>query len=326
MRLAALDYGTVTSRLLIGEVDAGNIKIISKQTIITHLGEGLDASGRISEEACDRVLSASRSFMDAIRAMDQQANAPDKVASVRAMATSAMRDASNSGELVAALAGLGISLEVISGRREAELSFAGTLSGFTAAELAGRTLLVADIGGGSTELTIGISPADGGPPVILQEDSLDIGARRLTDRCLAGDPPSPWELDAARAWVRGQLDGWAADVAEAGVGVDKVIGVAGTATSLVAIRERMAVYDAERVHGQFVSVAGVREILEMLAVLPERERRQMVGLEPERASVSVGGLIILDELLQTLGMQGFTVSETDILQGILLDSWRLLRA
>jgi len=102
--------------------------------------------------------------------------------------------------------------------------------------------------------------------------------------------------------------------------------VAGTATSLVAIRERMAVYDAERVHGQFVSVAGVREILEMLAVLPERERRQMVGLEPERASVSVGGLIILDELLQTLGMQGFTVSETDILQGILLDSWRLLRA
>jgi len=223
MRLAALDYGTVTSRLMIGEVDAGNIKIISKQTIITHLGEGLDASGRISEEACDRVLSASRSFMDAIRAMDQQANAPDKVASVRAVATSAMRDASNSGELVAALAGLGISLEVISGRREAELSFAGTLSGFTAAELAGRTLLVADIGGGSTELTIGISPADGGPPLILQEDSLDRRAacdttgglpgyrRPAADRPLPGRRPAftmgarccPCLGQGAAGWVGG---------------------------------------------------------------------------------------------------------------------------
>jgi len=341
MRIAALDYGTVTSRLLLADVTDGLIHIILKRTRITHLGEELSVTGRISDAAIDRVLFASQAFLQEIEAYGDKPVAFGAPV-IRAVATSAMRDAANSAEVVAALAAIGIEVEVIAGLREAALCFAGTTSGFPVAEIGGQNLLVIDVGGGSTELTIG--RIDQQKPVsgqsrqsaagdqrqsaagILLAQSFDIGARRVTDRFLRSDPPTAEELYSAREYIQSVFAKWFTEVARMGHEINRVFAVAGTPTSLIAIRDRLEVYDSDYVHGQAFTVEELDQVTEKLAAMPLDLRRQVVGLEPDRAPVVVGGMLVLSEVLKQCGFSQATVSETDILQGVILDTYQQLTA
>ncbi|MCL2137020.1 MAG: Ppx/GppA family phosphatase, partial [Coriobacteriia bacterium] len=202
MRIAALDFGTVTSRLMVADVENAIVSPLIKKTTITHLGEGLAASGRISEAAIKRLLEATQAFLSEIDSLNGgEALGFPPVSAIRAVATSAMRDAKNSDEVADALAGIGVQLEVISGDQEARLNVEGTLSGFAAADLLGRTVLVIDVGGGSTELVIARVDEIGKAPQIVMMSSLDIGARRITDLWLKSDPPLLSELNDARDWL-----------------------------------------------------------------------------------------------------------------------------
>ncbi|MDR2956624.1 MAG: hypothetical protein LBU61_00380 [Coriobacteriales bacterium] len=329
MRLAALDYGTVTSRLLVAEVDAGLLKPLLKKTTITHMGENLADTNSISEAAATRVVEASMGFLADIAALDlidslgsKDESLDSKVkTSVVAVATSAMRDALNSNQLIDKLAILGINVEVIAGQREAALSFAGTLSGFASESIMGQSILVVDVGGGSTELIVGRIETKDSVPQILSAASIDIGARRVTDRWLKSDPSTNSELADARQWVRHQLKDWYDDINKQGLSIDHSIAVAGTPTTLVAIREQMAEYDPELVHGQTVTSQELDRIFQLLASMTIQERYSVVGLERGRAPVVIGGILVLDEVMRLVGLSETTVSETDILQGIILDTW-----
>jgi exopolyphosphatase/guanosine-5'-triphosphate,3'-diphosphate pyrophosphatase len=326
MIIAAIDLGTVTSRLLVANVKDGIITPLRREMIMTHMGEGLNTTGRIGDAAVKRLLNAVSIFKDAI--LDVQRIYVDKRDSdgvmtipVYAVATSAMRDASNSAEVLHELSNAGINVEIIAGKREAALSFAGTLSGFTLPQEPEPVMSV-DVGGGSTEVIAGIW---GGAIAstslhsynIIQSHSFNIGSRRVTDMFLACDPPSSDELHAARDWIR---DGMASFFQGLGERPKSLYAVAGTATTVVSVRDAMEPYDPDKVHGSKVTRAELQEVSKRLASVPTDKRRNIVGLHPDRASVILGGLITLDVVMELIGMDAFTVSETDILQGILLDS------
>jgi exopolyphosphatase/guanosine-5'-triphosphate,3'-diphosphate pyrophosphatase len=314
-RLAAVDLGTVTARLLIADVDSEGIHELERHMRITHLGEDLDKTGRIGAAAIDRERAACAEFLEAIDAVGHSDGRP--VERVLAVATSAMRDAANSHEVLDALASVGLAVEVISGSREACLSFLGTLSGFCTDEVTdGVPVLSVDVGGGSTELILGVVEGSGRPR-ILKEHSFDIGSRRVTDRFLRSDPPSDDEIECARAWAEQTTCGYFAGLEPK---PQLMIAVAGTATSVVSVRDKMVSYDPWKVHGACVAVGQLNKVLNKLAELDLGRRRHCVGLEPGRASVIVGGLITLQAVLKQTGLGSFTVSETDILQGILLDA------
>jgi exopolyphosphatase/guanosine-5'-triphosphate,3'-diphosphate pyrophosphatase len=324
-RLAALDYGTITSRLLIADLDADSINTCLRLSTITHLGEGLASTGMISAASIERLVSASNDFMAAINSFAIASESGDgvPVRLVKAIATSAMRDASNSQQVVAALAEVGIELEVVSGEHEARLSFTGTLSGFEASLVASKTILVIDIGGGSTELVYG-TMLESGTAEILKSVSIDIGGRRITDQCFLSDPPTDNELAEARRLVNLELAAWLNEARESELHADMVIAVAGTATSLVAIRDRLEVYDSDHVHGQVITRSQLETVLGKLAAMPLAERQSVVGLQPARAEVIVGGLVILCELYEQLQIDKLVVGETDILQGVLLETYHRL--
>jgi exopolyphosphatase/guanosine-5'-triphosphate,3'-diphosphate pyrophosphatase len=360
-RLAAVDLGTVTARLLIADVaggpgaEDGRIHELERHMRITHLGEGLERTGLIGAAAIERERAACADFLAAIKAVGCRDGRP--VERVVAVATSAMRDARNSGEVRGALAAAGLEVEVISGRREAQLSFLGTLSGFCAdgvhdaggmrggraasgardgratrdgqaahaahalgdgqaahAVRDGQAVLVVDVGGGSTELICGVASAS---PAILTEHSFDIGSRRMTDRFLAADPPSAEGIAQAAAWARQEMQGFFAALEQK---PQSLIAVAGTATTAVTVRDGMTEYDPWKVHGARVTAGELDKMLNELAELDLARRSRCAGLEPARAPVIVGGLITLRTVLALSGLGSFTVSETDILHGILLDA------
>ncbi|MDR2587341.1 MAG: hypothetical protein LBC23_03655 [Coriobacteriales bacterium] len=339
MRLAAIDLGTVTARLLIADVEGcgpesepacepangytRGVHELERHMRITHLGEGLYDTGRISAAAIERERAACAAFLETIRAVGQRGERP--VERVLAVATSAMREATNSDEVLDALSSLGLAVEVIPGAREAQLSFLGTVSGFAASgALAGQTVLTVDVGGGSTELICG-HVEDGRiedlhaeshlAAHILKQHSFLIGCRRVTDRFLGSDPPSPHELARAGLWLRDEMRGYFDALSQ---WPSIALAVAGTATTVVSVRDAMGEYDPARVHGAKVSAAELDEVLGRLAALPLARRLGQIGLEPERASVIIGGLLVLQAVLELADLEHFTVSETDILHGILL--------
>ena len=173
--------------------------------------------------------------------------------------------------------------------------------------------MVVDVGGGSTEVVMGTGGAE---PVCAH--SFNVGCRRVTEKFLASDPPAPEELARARAWIREQMASWFADQAKEAASLERVVAVAGTATTVVSIRERMETYDSSCVHKARVSRQDLLEVYERLAALPLSARKNVVGLDPKRAPVMVAGLLILLEVLDFAGIDAFTVSETDILHGITL--------
>lgn len=308
-RYAAFDIGTVTCRMLVADVSAeGALSEVAKRYAITDLGVGVDATGRLDAAAMDRVMDAIGSYQRDLASLT--ADCP--LAGSLAMATSAARDASNADDFQRRLAEQGVTLAVIPGEREAALTFRGASSDFP-----GENLLVADIGGGSTELVAG---RFGEEPVASH--SFNVGCRRMTERFFRSDPPAPDELEAARQWVRAEMAPFFDRLRERGFSLERLVAVAGTATSVVSIREAMAVYDSSRVHKARVTEGELRAIEERLAAEPLAQRRETVGLDPKRAGVIVAGLVILEEIMGLAGVEAYTASESDILHGMILEAAR----
>lgn len=307
-RIAAIDIGTVTTRLLVADVhDGGEIVEIARSTDITHLGEDLTATGRLAPAAMGRVERAIASYAETIRDLGAER--------VEAVATSASRDAANAEEFIALLAPHGITPRVVAGEREAYLSFLGATYGIESGPV-----LVDDIGGGSTELVFGMPGVrpDLAPDVQMAR-SIDVGSRRLTELFLESDPPGSREIDRAREFAVDAMRPFFDGLRER---PRALYSLAGTATSLSAITQGLAVYDAQAVHGSVLTGHDVSDALEMLAALPLERRREVVGLHPDRAGVIVAGALILESVLALAGLDSTVVSEHDILYGILLDaSW-----
>jgi exopolyphosphatase/guanosine-5'-triphosphate,3'-diphosphate pyrophosphatase len=297
--VAAIDIGTNTTRLIVAEVSGASLEELERQTVITRLGEGVDRSGRLSAAGIERVhetLAAYREIADRLGA------APALV-----VATSAVRDASNGREFLVEIERLfGFRTRLLSGNEEALLAFRGATIGRTLM----RSVLVVDIGGGSTELVLGDAA---GPSFHI---SLDIGAVRLTERYLHTDPPSAAELEQCAVAVRELLF----ERIPAGVfqTPTAAIGNAGTITTIAALDQNLPAYDRELVHGYSVSRHAVREQLARLAALPLAERRLVPALEPERAPVIVAGAIVCRELLDAFALEAIEASELDILDGAAL--------
>lgn len=304
-RYAAIDIGTVTCRMLVVDVGESGLHELTREYAITNLGEGVDATGELKPEAMERVVRAIDGFL----AVRDSLSTPDHpVVRTVAVATSAARDARNAADFAARLRERGIELSVIPGAREAALSFSGASIDFS-----GERLMVVDVGGGSTEVVMGVGGAEP-----LCAHSFNVGCRRVTEKFLTSDPPAPEELARARAWIREQMASWFADQAKEAADLERVVAVAGTATTVVSIRDRMETYDSSRVHKARVSRQELLEVYERLAALPLSARKKVVGLDPKRAPVMVAGLLILLEVLDFAGIDAFTVSETDILHGITL--------
>ena len=316
---AAIDLGTVSSRLLVARVDAHVVEPIVRRTIITHMGEGLVSTGRISDEAIKRVFAAVATFKETLAAVREDIIATGvecPLIPIRAVATSAMRDASNSAEIVALLADNGINVEVIEGAKEAELSFRGTLSGFPTRDMG--TIMIIDVGGGSTEVVIGeyVQDINGAYSFLIEKAiSFNIGSRRVTELFLRSDPPAKNELESVRDWIAEETKEFLTSLTAT---PDVVFAVAGVATTIVSILKGMEVYDPDLVHGTKVPLTDLDELLISLASLSLDQRRNVKGLQPDRAPVIVGGCIVFSCILHIIGADSFIVSETDILQGILL--------
>lgn len=283
-RLAAIDIGTNSVRLLVADIDGSGREAVlvpvERRMRITRLGQGVDASRSLAPDAIDRTVAVLREY----RAVIDDLGATK----VRATATSAARDATNRDAFFGPAAeALGSEPELLSGEEEARLSFLGATSGLTAPS----PFLVVDIGGGSTELQVV------GTDVRV---SLDVGCVRLTERF--GD-----DVEAVRASVRGLLP-----EAEA----KRAVGVAGTVTTIAALDLGLAEYDPERIHGHRISKEGAGEQLARLASLTVEERAQIV--EPGRAPVIVAGAAILAEILDFYGLDAIEASERDILHGAAL--------
>jgi len=301
MRVAVVDLGTNTTRLLVAEVENGSLTEVEKQTTITRLGQGVDATGQLAGEAMDRVRAALAGYREI---MDRE-----NVTETIAVATSAMRDASNGPAFRDELnERFGIDARTISGDEEARLTFLGATSGRTPAADTPSETVVIDIGGGSTEYVIGSPNSAPGFHVSTQ-----MGSVRHTERFLKSDPPEHEELVALAEDVWGVIEEHVPvqhrqETAEG-------IAVAGTATTLAAIDQELDPYDPEKVHGYRVSLAAAERIQAMLAALPLDERRSVTGLHPDRAPTIVAGVTILVESIRAFGLDEIEVSEADILHG-----------
>ncbi|HZP31623.1 MAG TPA: Ppx/GppA phosphatase family protein [Acidimicrobiia bacterium] len=302
-RLAAVDIGTNSVRLLVADVDGSDpsgaqLDILDRRMTITRLGQGVDASRRLRADAIRRTVAVLREYRDAIDALG--------ATQVRATATSAARDATNRDDFFApAKEALGVEPELLSGEEEARLSFLGAT-----AELTGEPgpYLVVDIGGGSTEFVLGTAEPEG-------LVSIDVGCVRVTEQFLASDPPTPEELSAAVSVVRDHL----ADVARELPGVEEartLVGLAGTVTTVAAVEQGLPEYDRDRIHHFRLSRAAAEDVFRTLALEPSDVRRHNPGLEAARVDVIVGGTIVLVSILRAFGFDEVLVSEADILDGL----------
>ena len=289
MRVAAIDLGTNTTRLLVADVADGHVEEVRRWARITRLGEGVDARRRLLPVPITRVRNCLTDYRRELETLGAERTL--------AVATSAVRDAENGEAFLGEIEwSYGFTTRLLSGDEEAQL----TLRGVGVEDGA----LVVDVGGGSTEL-IGAG----------LHVSLDVGSVRLTERFLRSDPPTPREVGKAAAAVRELLPD--------GVAPKRAVGVAGTITTLAALDLELEHYDADRVHGHRLSADGVDRQLRRLAAMPLAERRNVPALEPERAPVIVAGAVILSEVLARFELEEIEASERDILDGIALEAAEL---
>jgi exopolyphosphatase / guanosine-5'-triphosphate,3'-diphosphate pyrophosphatase len=301
MRVAVVDIGTNSTRLLVADVGDGRVRELDRRTTVTRLGEGVDSSGRLRDDAIERVLKTCSEYREVIDRHD--------VDRTVAVLTSAVRDADNGDELERLLRKrFGFEAETISGEREARLTYLGA----TSARSYDSPLLVLDIGGGSTELVVGSGRS------VAFHVSTQAGSVRHSERELHSDPPTDVELEHCRAQVRAEIEG--AVPAEVRRTVRDGVAVAGTPTSFAAIDQQLEPYDPERVDGYRLSRDAVQRILALLASLPLEERKQVKGLHPDRAATIVAGGIILLEAMRVFGLESMEVSEHDILAGVALEA------
>jgi exopolyphosphatase/guanosine-5'-triphosphate,3'-diphosphate pyrophosphatase len=290
MRVAAVDLGTNSTRLLVADVDDGRVEEVARDSQITRLGEGVDERRKLLPLPVARVRNVLSEYRREVERLG--------AARVLTIGTSAVRDAENGEAFLGEIEwSYGFTTRLLSGEEEAELTRRGVANG----RAVGDETVVLDVGGGSTEL---ITARD--------RVSLELGCVRLTERHLRSDPPANEELDDAARAVREALPDWSPGDA---------IGVAGTVTSLAALE--LGEYDPEQTHGYRLSGESVERQLERLASLPLAERRVLPGLEPERAPVIVAGALIVREFLDRYGLDGLKVSERDLLHGVALEAAEL---
>ena len=302
MRVAAIDIGTNSTRLLVGEVGHrdGPLDQLDRRMTITRLGQGVDATRRLAPDAIERTLAALREYRAAMDALGD-------VDAVRATATSAARDATNRDDFfVPAAEIVGAELELLAGDDEAALSFLGATRGLDGT--VASPYLVVDIGGGSTEFVVGTTEPEG-------TMSVDIGCVRLSEAWLHSDPPAPEELSQAVHVVREHI----VDVMREVPAVKEaktLIGLAGTVTTVAAIELGLTEYDPQRIHHTRLTHTAVEDVFRTLATESAAQRRHNPGLEPGRVDVIVGGVIILVTILRSIGFDEVLVSEADILDGL----------
>jgi exopolyphosphatase / guanosine-5'-triphosphate,3'-diphosphate pyrophosphatase len=300
MRVAVVDIGTNSTRLLVADVRHARVSELERHTTITRLGEGVDRTGRLQDAAIERVLATCDAYRHTIDGFS--------VDRAVAVLTSAVRDAANGPEFEQTLSErLGFEAETISGEREARLTYLGA----TAERSHRESLLVLDIGGGSTELVVGTADA------LEFHVSTQIGSVRHTERNLRSDPPTRSELARCAAEVRAELE--RAVPPEIRSRTSDGTAVAGTPTSFAAIDQRLEPYDRERVHGYRLSLDACERILSELSALPLERRRRVRGLHPDRAPAIVAGGIILSEAMRAFSLGSIEVSEHDILAGAALE-------
>jgi exopolyphosphatase/guanosine-5'-triphosphate,3'-diphosphate pyrophosphatase len=288
VRVAAIDLGTNTTRLIVADVTDGTVDAILRRSTITRLGEGVDARRRLLPLPITRVRNCLADYRRELESLGAE----------RALlvATSAVRDAENGEAFLGEIEwSYGFTTRLLSGEQEADLTLRGV------GAVGGETIVV-DIGGGSTELIAA------GVRV-----STELGSVRLTERFLESDPPSAGELEELARAIRSVLE-------EHDLSARRGIGVAGTVTSLAALDLGLVEYDADRVHRHRLGQSAVRAQLDRLAALPLAERREVPGLEPERAPVIVAGAAILLEVMRHLGLPEIEVSERDLLDGAALEA------
>lgn len=299
MRVASIDLGTVSSRLLLAEVKDGAITDSRKRTVITDLGEGVDATGRFLDAAVARVLDACSSFVEEIAAF-----APDAVCTTL---TSAARDASNGRDLLDGLERLGLVPEVIPGEIEAKLTFYGVAHDFP-----GERIAVADSGGGSTEVVVG-RYIPGRPLEVECARSMDIGCRRVTERFLSCQPARADELEAARRFARDQFSSYWSDMAGL---PERLVAVGGTVTTLLAMDLGMQTYDSSLVHLHDLGLDRVEEAQRRLSALSVDQIALLPGIQPKRAPVILAGSLVVGELMRAGGYDALTVSENSLMAGM----------
>jgi len=299
VRLAAIDVGTNSTRLLVADVDGGGITAEqAREMVITRLGRGVDRTRRLDPAALRRTLEVLADYAAICERLGVRAT--------RVVATSATRDASNREEFLDGVRRLlGVEAEVLSGDEEGATAYAGATHDLPGDE---RTLVV-DIGGGSTEFIIGNHE----PEALL---SIDIGCVRLLERHLHSDPPTAEEVAALRRDVRTHLEKVRVvlDLASA----ERVVGVAGTITTVTAIALGLRAYDRARIHHAVVTAGMVADTAERLCAMTVAERAALPVMAKGREDVIVAGALLLDEICRTFGFRRLTASEADILDGVLL--------
>lgn len=294
-RVGVVDVGTNSVCVLVADVDL-EVRDVVRDLVITRLGEGVDATRTLAPAALRRTVAAVAAFAERCRA--------ERAEAIVVAATSAVRDAANREEFLAAVhRATGIDARVLSGDEEAHLAFRGATIGVEAQ----APSLVVDIGGGSTEIVAGSTSAE-------RWISLDVGSVRLTERHVSADPPAAGELEAVRVDARAAI-GHAAAVMDTATGAT-MIGVAGTVTTIAAIALGLERYDRARVHGATLSRGTVAEIGARLASMTREARAALPVMPAGREDVIVAGAVILEEVMRAASIEACIVSESDILDGM----------
>jgi exopolyphosphatase / guanosine-5'-triphosphate,3'-diphosphate pyrophosphatase len=288
MRVAAIDQGTNTTRLLVADVEDGEVENVERRTVITRLGEGVDERRRLLPVPIARVRNALSDYRREAERLGAER--------VLLTATSAVRDAENGEAFLGEIEwSYGFTTRLLTGEEEAELTFKGAAGGRSG------TTLVVDPGGGSTEFVVG---EDGR---ITSRESVDIGSVRLTERFIRTDPPHRDELAAMAAYVR--------EVLPAPPKVDLALGAGGTITTLAALDLGLEETEGFGTHGHPLTLKAVRAQRERLASLPLAERRRLPGLHPDRAPVIIAGAVLVEQVIEQFGLPTLEITERDILHG-----------
>jgi len=313
--IGAIDIGTNSTRLMIGKLDKDNrLTSIYREAKVTRLGEGVNRSLLLSGDAIKRTIATISSYKTI---MDQY-----RVEKIIGVATSAVRDAKNSDEFLKQTKEIaGFDIKVLSGEEEAQVSFRGATYDLFSKDspvqaFSRQPVLVMDIGGGSTELILG------SPPKIWNKFSLDIGCVRITEMFLKSDPPLENEILAASEHIKKMLLQAAVnikkEVNDRGMSEIVLVGVAGTITTISAVKQRMAIYDPDKIHHSRLNCSDVDSVLRLFLSMPLAQRKKIVGLEPKRADVIIAGVLIASLVLEILNLREIIVSEHDFLDGLIL--------
>jgi exopolyphosphatase/guanosine-5'-triphosphate,3'-diphosphate pyrophosphatase len=300
-RVAALDCGTNSLRLLVADVEGSSLTDVVRRMEVVRLGEGVDRTGRLSDEALERTFTTLDDYAAVIASLD--------VGAIRMVATSASRDAANRDVFVAGvIERLGVAPEVVSGEEEAGLSFAGATRELRGTTRFASPYLVVDIGGGSTEFVLG---DDAG---LQGSRSVDIGCVRMTERHLRDDPPTEPQIAAAVADIDAAIDDAATVVRVQDART--LVGLAGSVTTVVALALGLEEYDPVRIHHARVSATDVAAITAQLLGATRAERAAMPVMHPGRVDVIGAGALVLDRIIHRCGFDDVVASEHDILDGI----------